>query len=95
MPEDFRGELIAGTVFVALPTKYLQSRFDGLLGGLLFHHEKNTPGVETGGEATPGTLDHEHAFWARDLKKLDATLELGIKSDEDQRFVEALQSRVK
>jgi Uma2 family endonuclease len=52
MPEDFKAELIGGIVYVASPLKRRHGTNHLPLGTLFFAYEGNTPGVETGDNAT-------------------------------------------
>jgi Uma2 family endonuclease len=46
MPEDFRAELIGGTVFVPSPVSKLHARYHAVLMGVMFNYEVATPGTE-------------------------------------------------
>jgi Uma2 family endonuclease len=52
MAEDFRAELIGGTVYVASPLKRKHGSYHLFLGTLFTAYEGNTPGVEAGDNAT-------------------------------------------
>lgn len=52
MPDDFKAELIGGTVFVASPLGFDHSKVHIHLGTLLGIYESATPGVDAGDNAT-------------------------------------------
>jgi Uma2 family endonuclease len=52
MPEDFKAELIGGTVYVASPLKRGHGTVHFPLGTLLFTYQGRTPGVESGDNTT-------------------------------------------
>lgn len=52
MPEDFKAELIAGTVFVASPLRRKHGTNHLPLGSLFFAYEGHTPGVESADNTT-------------------------------------------
>jgi Uma2 family endonuclease len=52
MPEDFKAELIGGIVYVSPPVGKRHGMAHMPLNTLLFTYEVNTPGVETGDNAT-------------------------------------------
>lgn len=52
MPENFKAELIGGVVYVASPLKWRHGTNHLPLGTLFFTYEGNTPGVESGDNAT-------------------------------------------
>jgi Uma2 family endonuclease len=52
MPEDFRAELVEGTVYVASPLRRRHGTRHPAMSTLLFAYQGNTPGVETGDNTT-------------------------------------------
>src|SRR5262245_9545338 len=52
MPESFKAELIGGIVYVASPLKRRHAMNHLPLGSLFFTYELQTPGVESGDNAT-------------------------------------------
>jgi Uma2 family endonuclease len=52
MPEDFRAELIGGTVYVSSPLKRRHGTRHSFLDALLAAYEGSTPGVECGNNTT-------------------------------------------
>jgi Uma2 family endonuclease len=52
MPENFRAELIGGIVYVSSPLRLPHGTNHLPLGSLFFLYEVNTPGVESGDNAT-------------------------------------------
>jgi len=52
MPEDFKAELIGGTVYVASPVKRPHATTHPALMSVFFHYAGRTPGLETGDNGT-------------------------------------------
>jgi Uma2 family endonuclease len=52
MPEDFKAELIGGTVYVASPLKIAHSESHPLVSAVLTLYQGSTPGVKTGDNGT-------------------------------------------
>jgi Uma2 family endonuclease len=59
MPEDFKAELIGGIVYVASPLKIAHATHHSLLATLFTVYAGNTPGVQTGDNATIILADEE------------------------------------
>jgi Uma2 family endonuclease len=52
MPEDFKAELVGGIVYVASPLGRPHAKHHTPLGAIFFTYEGNSPGIESGDNAT-------------------------------------------